>query len=76
MYLLPNEKYPTIFSQMRLFLFVPFSLIPQKELQELIQKYTKKVEAQLNVPIESLSSAPATTKEYQEFKADFLHKPP
>ncbi len=46
--------------------------IPREEIQELVRKYSKKVEAQLNVPIESLSGTPISTKEYQEFRKQYL----
>lgn len=46
--------------------------IPQKEMKDLIDKYTKKVETQLKVPLESISQGPITTKEYQEFRKQYL----
>lgn len=49
--------------------------LSQKEMQDLVQKYTKKVETQLNVPVESLSQEPVTTKEYQEFRKQYMPKP-
>ncbi len=49
--------------------------ISQKELQELVQKYNKRVETQLNVPIETFSQAPITTKDYQEFRKQYMPRP-
>jgi hypothetical protein len=46
--------------------------ISQKELQDLVQKYKNRVETQLSVPIESLSQGPISTKEYQEFRKQYL----
>ncbi len=42
------------------------------DIKGLIEKYTKKVEAQLKVPLGSVSSGPITTKEYQEFRKQYL----
>ena len=49
--------------------------LSQQEVKDLVQKYTRKVETQLNVPIESLSQKPITTKEYQEFRMQYLPAP-
>jgi len=46
--------------------------IPQQDIRDLVQKYTKRVETQLNVPIASLSEQPISTKEYQEFRKQYL----
>lgn len=46
--------------------------LSQKEIQDLVQKYTKKVETQLNIPVEDLSMVPKTTKEYQEFRKQYM----
>ncbi len=46
--------------------------LSQKEIQDLVQKYTKRVETQLNVPVESFSQVPITTKDYQEFRKQYL----
>ncbi len=48
--------------------------LSQAELKGLVEKYTKKVESQLNVPIEALSQEAITTKEYQEFRKQYLPK--
>lgn len=45
------------------------------DIKDLIQKYTKKVETQLNVPMAALSEKPVTTKEYQEFRKQYMPKP-
>ena len=49
--------------------------LSQQEIKDLVQKYTRKVENQLNVPIESLAQRPISTKEYQEFRKQYLPKP-
>ncbi|MBN2421316.1 hypothetical protein JXB27_03500 [Candidatus Woesearchaeota archaeon] len=48
--------------------------VPPKELKDLVEKYMKKVESQLKVPLATISSAPITTKEYQEFRKQYLPK--
>src|SRR3989344_7909070 len=45
---------------------------PQQDIKDLIQKYTKKVETQLNVPLSSISEKPLTTKEYQDFRKQYM----
>ena len=48
--------------------------MPKKEedIKELVKKYTQKVETQLNVPIADVSKEPITTKEYTEFRKQYL----
>lgn len=48
---------------------------PQQDIKDLIQKYTKKVETQLSVPISSISEAPLTTKAYQDFRKQYMPGP-
>ncbi len=48
---------------------------PQQDIKELVQKYTKKVETQLNVPLSAISEKPLTTKEYQEFRKQYMPGP-
>lgn len=49
--------------------------LSEAELKELVSKYTKRVETQLNVPVEELVREPVTTKEYQEFRKQYLPRP-
>ncbi len=49
--------------------------VPNEDIKDLIQKYTKRVETQLNVPMATLSEKPITTKEYQEFRKQYMPKP-
>jgi len=46
--------------------------ISEDELKKLIDKYKQKVETQLEVPVETLSEKPVTTKEYQEFRKQYI----
>ncbi|MEK6887171.1 MAG: hypothetical protein AABW88_05055, partial [Nanoarchaeota archaeon] len=48
---------------------------PQQDIKDLIQKYTKKVETQLNVPLSSVSEKPLTTREYQDFRKQYMPGP-
>ena len=45
---------------------------PNEDIKDLIQKYTKKVETQLNVPLSSVSEKALTTKEYQDFRKQYM----
>lgn len=44
----------------------------ETELKDLIKKYTKRVETQLEVPLADISQEPVTTKEYTEFRKQYL----
>ncbi len=48
--------------------------IDRQKLQSLMEMYKKRVEKELGAKLEEQPSNPATTKEYQEFKEDFLPK--
>ena len=47
----------------------------KKEVEELLKKYTKRIKTELKQPtIETGEAKPVTTKEYQEFKQEYLPK--
>ncbi len=49
--------------------------ISQEEIKEVLKRYQQKIEGQLLVPVATLEAKAITTREYQEFKKQYLPRP-